>query len=29
VHLTSDPLNCGGCGIVCSAPQTCKQGTCK
>ena len=29
VTLTSDPLNCGGCGIPCSAGQTCESGACQ
>jgi hypothetical protein len=29
VDPQKDNANCGGCGIVCSAPLTCKQGTCK
>jgi hypothetical protein len=26
--LTSDPNNCGGCGVVCSAAQVCTSGEC-
>jgi hypothetical protein len=26
--LTNDPANCGNCGVVCAAGQTCKNGQC-
>jgi hypothetical protein len=29
VSLASDPLNCGSCGTVCAAGQSCQNGTCK
>src|SRR5664279_297852 len=29
VTMMSDPLNCGGCGIACSAGQTCESGACQ
>jgi glucosylceramidase len=29
VTLTSDPLNCGGCGMPCSTGQTCEGGACQ
>lgn len=28
VDLASDPNNCGGCGIVCAAGESCEAGTC-
>lgn len=28
VDVTSDPANCGGCGVVCTAGATCANGTC-
>jgi glucosylceramidase len=27
--LTSDPMNCGGCGLLCSAGQVCQAGACQ
>jgi hypothetical protein len=29
IHGETDPLNCGGCGIVCDAGQTCVQSNCQ
>jgi glucosylceramidase len=29
VTMMSDPLNCGGCGIACSAGQMCESGACQ
>lgn len=29
VNLQSDPANCGGCGRVCTAGQSCVTGTCR
>ena len=28
VSLTTDPMNCGGCGKLCGSAQTCINGTC-
>jgi Bacterial Ig-like domain (group 1)/Stigma-specific protein, Stig1 len=29
VDTTSDPKNCGGCGVTCSGSQTCQFGSCQ
>ncbi len=28
VDSCTDPLNCGGCGVICPAGQICNQGVC-
>jgi len=28
IDTSSDPLNCGGCGVACAASQACVNGTC-
>jgi hypothetical protein len=27
-HFDSDPLNCGGCGVICAPGQSCQNGLC-